>query len=243
MRAEFMTEFAVAYCGAPPMPEDLWRSWNFDPLVLAALGLFTAFAIHRRSKSAGLSAFLMMVIFVSPFCALTSALFSARVLHHVLLVSLVAPLLARAIPAANLPVAPIALATLAKTVVLWLWHVPEIYVWGISSAATYWLMQTTLLLVSWVFWRSVFDPRSTSAAVLAGLLGTIAQMGLLGAILVFATKPLYLVHLTTTAAWGLSPLEDQQLAGLVMWAPSILPYLAFAILIVWRLATPAPASR
>jgi len=47
------------------------------------------------------------------------------------------------------------------------------------------------------------------------------QMGLLGAVLTFATHPLYLWHLTTTSPWGLTPLQDQQLAGVLMWVPGI----------------------
>ena len=42
--------------------------------------------------------------------------------------------------------------------------------------------------------------------------------------------PLYAPHLATTAPYGLSPLEDQQLAGLIMWVPASLPYLAVALL-------------
>jgi putative membrane protein len=59
------------------------------------------------------------------------------------------------------------------------------------------------------------------------------QMGLLGALLTFAARPLYAPHLASTAAWGFSPLEDQQLAGLVMWAPAAGIYLGAAL---WLLA-------
>jgi putative membrane protein len=62
---------------------------------------------------------------------------------------------------------------------------------------------------------------------------TIGQMGLLGALLVFAPRPLYAEHLASTAGWGLSPLADQQLAGLLMWMPAMLPYVAVAIKLAW----------
>ena len=58
-------------------------------------------------------------------------------------------------------------------------------------------------------------------------------MGLLGALLVFAGEPLYAPHFATTLAWGMTPLEDQQAAGLIMWAPAAAAYLLVAL---WRVA-------
>ena len=87
----------------------------------------------------------MVLVFVSPLCALSSALFSARVLHHVLLIAAVAPLLARAFPLARLPSPPLALLVAINAIVLWLWHAPGPYAWGLASVPAYWLMQVTLL--------------------------------------------------------------------------------------------------
>ena len=61
------------------------------------------------------------------------------------------------------------------------------------------------------------------------------EMGLLGALLTFSQNAIYAPHALTTAAWGLSPLEDQQLAGLIMWAPGALAYLAAALARLYRL--------
>src|SRR3546814_5393323 len=52
-----------------------------------------SYPARRRSFLAAIA--LLAVLFISPFCALTSALFSARVVHHVLLTACAAPLLAR----------------------------------------------------------------------------------------------------------------------------------------------------
>ena len=72
------------------------------------------------------------------------------------------------------------------------------------------------------------------AAMAAGIsaLSSAIQMGLLGALLVFAPNPLYVPHLGTTMGFGLLPLEDQQLAGLIMWVPSALPYLVGGVVLV-----------
>ncbi|MFL9960624.1 cytochrome c oxidase assembly protein [Paraburkholderia sediminicola] len=49
----------------------------------------------------------------------------------------------------------------------------------------------------------------------------------------FAPAPLYVVHFASTAAWGLTPLADQQLAGLLMWVLAMIPYLAAGLWIAW----------
>ena len=68
----------------------------------------------------------------------------------------------------------------------------------------------------------------------AGLLATMVQMGLLGALIVFAGRPLYAPHWFSAPAWGLSPLEDQQIAGLVMWVAGSGAYLLLAAVLLYR---------
>jgi putative membrane protein len=72
---------------------------------------------------------------------------------------------------------------------------------------------------------------------------TIGQMGLLGALIVFAAAPLYPVHFASSLAWGFAPLADQQLAGLLMWVPAMLPYLGVGLWIAWSNLRPAEAAR
>ena len=57
-------------------------------------------------------------------------------------------------------------------------------------------------------------------------------MGLLGAVITFARTPLYDAHLGATTPWGLSALQDQQLAGLIMWVPAAIPYLIAALMLL-----------
>ncbi|WP_255564210.1 hypothetical protein [Mameliella sp. CS4] len=104
------------YCGPPPPPTELWASWNLDPVVLAAL---VGLTVLLRREPAGLAAVaVIFVAVVSPLCALSSALFSARVAHHVLLVAVAAPLLAAALPARRPGAA--ALPFVISTAVLWI---------------------------------------------------------------------------------------------------------------------------
>ena len=235
----------IAYCGPAAVPGDVWARWNTDPVVIAALATLALVIVRGRSAHAraGWGAIaLMLFIFVSPLCALSSALFSARVLHHMLLVAGVAPLLARAFPQRRANPVPLAVLVTAHAVILWLWHAPGPYTWGLTSVPAYWLMQLSLLGSAWLMWRAILAPSLQTGPALLALATTIGQMGLLGAVIVFARQPLYLVHLTSTAAWGLSPVADQQLAGLLMWVPAMLPYLGVGLWLAWSSLRPSESA-
>ncbi|OWU72732.1 cytochrome c oxidase assembly protein [Phaeobacter sp. 22II1-1F12B] len=218
------------YCGQPPPPTELWASWNLDPVVLAAL---VWLPVMLRRSPVGLAAtFVMFVAFVSPLCALSSALFSARVLHHVLLVAVAAPLLAVVWPGRGR--AGLALPFMVSTAVLWVWHLPTSYDLALSNVAVYWLMQLTLLGSAVWFWQGVFTTNDALVDRLVFVVAGFAQMGMLGAILTFAPAPLYAAHAVAPFLWGLTPLQDQQLGGLIMWVPAGVPYAAAAIVLARR---------
>lgn len=230
----------LPYCGPAPEAGE-WR-WNLDPLLMAALAAATlVFALRAggRERVFGLTAIgVLAVSFVSPLCALSSALFAARTVHHVLLVAVAAPLLAWALPARR--TGALALATATQAAVFWAWHAPGAYAWALSHDAAYWLMQASLLGSALWFWSGV--RRASAPAAVAHLLVAMVAMGLLGALLTFASQPLYAPHLFTTAAWGLTALEDQQAAGLIMWAPAAAIYLAAALLTLGRWIGPDPRA-
>lgn len=122
------------------------------------------------------------------------------------------------------------------------WHAPAPYDWALRRPAVHALEHATLLGAAALFWWPVVHPDGPSAARRFGdgarLLYVTAAgvpMALLGAALTFAVRPWYAGHYGTTAAWGLTPLEDQQLAGVVMWVPAGLVYLgaASALFVRW----------
>lgn len=223
----------LPYCGAAPQPDGWLARWNDDPVLLAALA-GVALVLWRTAdgpsgRQRALAALaLAAVLFFSPFCALSSALFSARVTHHVLLAAVLAPLLAWALPMARMRVpGGLALWTVVQALVFWLWHAPSAYAAALSSDAMYWGMQLSILGTAIGFWSALRQARTMPAV--AGLLVSTVLMGLLGALITFAGVPLYAPHYLTTMPWGMTPLEDQQLAGLVMWVPSAALYLAAAV--------------
>ena len=230
------------YCGPGPGPAEWLGRWNLDPVLIAALAIGLGLVVWRTSgarRAAGVAAILILaVIFVSPLCALSSALFAARTVHHVLLVAVAAPLIAGALPKPR--VGPLALATAAQAAVFWAWHVPTAYGWALSNDAAYWLMQFSLLGTAVWFWAAV--RRASAPGAVAALLLAMVAMGLLGALLTFTGQPVYAPHFLTTAAWGLTPLEDQQAAGLIMWAPAAAVYLAAALWVLGRWIGPDPRA-
>ncbi len=232
----------VPYCGVAPGPE-IWLSrWNLDPvlgavLMLLALALCRASvgqdATPRRLRSLRWAWALAVVLYVSPLCALSSAFFTVRVIHHIALVLALAPLLAFGFdPWLRWLPTSLWSATAAAAATFWAWHAPAPYAAALSSEGIYALMQFTLLASAMAFWIAV--RRSAATAAMGAILATTVSMGLLGALITFAGRPLYAPHFASTLSWGVSPLEDQQLAGITMWAPGSIAYLAAAMWIGWR---------
>jgi putative membrane protein len=208
------------YCGPAPAPEGLWARWNFDPVLLITL-LVLALAVRRQPMAlAGVG--VLVIAFVSPLCALSAALFSARVVHHVLLVAVAAPLLA--VGLGRGAVRSTALPLVVSTIVLWLWHLPAAYDLALSNIAVYWLMQLSILGTAVAFWVTVLHPAQGPGTAILATLGAFVQMALLGALLTFAPQGLYAIHAIAPMAFGFSPLADQQLGGLIMWVPAGVPF-------------------
>lgn len=190
-------------------------------------------ALALRREKTGLAAVLVLAVaFVSPLCALSSALFSARVVHHILLVAVAAPLLAIALPARGRR--GITLPFVASTAVLWAWHLPIAYDAALASVPLYWVMQLSLLGTALLFWRAVLAEGRSPVDRLGFVVAAFAQMGLLGALLTFAAVPLYAAHAFAPLAWGLTPLQDQALGGVIMWVPAGIPYAVAAVWIARR---------
>ena len=239
---------AIPYCGPPPTPGAVWSQWNLDPVILAGLGVGVVLLAVRYGRitpgarwAGALALAALVIAFVSPLCALSSALFAARTLHHILLMCMAAPLVALALSKpASVGIGAVLAATALQAVVLWFWHAPDLYAAALSNDGIYAVMEITLFSAALLFWLSLRGASAPGAAL--GLVLTMVQMGMLGALLVFAGSALYGPHATTTVAWGLTALEDQQLAGLIMWAPAAGIYLVTALVLVARWIGPDPVS-
>ncbi|MBV9892007.1 MAG: cytochrome c oxidase assembly protein, partial [Rhizobacter sp.] len=71
-------------------------------------------------------------------------------------------------------------------------------------------------------------------AAMASLFTTMIHTSALGALLALSPVAWYPTYLDRTVAFGLDPLEDQQLGGLVMWVPAGFAYIACGLAVAWQ---------
>jgi cytochrome c oxidase assembly factor CtaG len=199
---------------------------------------------------------------VSPLHALGEVLFWAHMTQHEILMTLAAPLLVlggtmvpilRALPRrgrraigrmVRLTTVRTFWRTLTRMDVAWIiqaavltgWHLPALYQWSLASEGVHALQHTSFLGAAALYWWSVLETpaarRHRGAGVLSLFL-TSLYSGALGALITFAATPWYPAY-RSTVAWGLTPMEDQQFAGLVMWMPGGVAYLVAALALTAR---------
>jgi cytochrome c oxidase assembly factor CtaG len=123
-------------------------------------------------------------------------------------------------------------ATGLQAVTLWVWHVPALYNAVLVDPSVHRLQHLSFFLTALLFWWALINPRARPSgygmAVLC-LFATTLQSGFLGVLLTLARQPWYARQGEFASRYGLTPLEDQQLAGLVMWVPAGLIYTAAAL--------------
>jgi putative membrane protein len=241
----------ASYSVVAPLPAEIWLRWNIDvALIFTLAALMIVHGVQlgvlsmakRRTPEprrlffyGGWAA--LTFAFVSPLCALGVALFAGRVSQLTWLTMIAAPLLVLASvrPQVNPLARPMTGAAIFAAA-LWLWHLPPLYELTFSSDVAYWAMHSSLFGAAVLLWRGLIHggEQARLARVGAGFL-TVAQMGLLGALITLAPRPLYQTHLLTTEAWGVTALEDQQLGGLIMWAPTAFMLLAAALSVVYEM--------
>lgn len=240
----------IPYCGKPPLPGELLSRFNGDPILVAAL--LAALLLHLaalrgqpgRQSSAAAGWIVAAAALLSPLCALSVSLFSARVAQHMILLLLAAPLIAAAWPRPALSWMPWP-ATIGFFIALWFWHMPTPYAATFRSDTVYWMMHLSLFGSGiWLWHVLIGHPAERTATALAAGTATSMQMGLLGAVLTLSSRALFAPHYFTAAAWGFTPLGDQQLGGALMWVPGCLLFLVVALrsaAMLWRTLEPVRA--
>ncbi|MDQ3618759.1 MAG: cytochrome c oxidase assembly protein [Actinomycetota bacterium] len=211
------------------------RSASSAPEVVRSVAFYAGLAI-------------ILVAVSSPGHALAETLLSAHMVQHVMLIVMAAPLIAYARPGLPIMLAlPTSIQKRLRAdgvlrlsrvirrgvanppmvwvlgaVALWVWHLPGPYDWALRSEVGHRLEHLSFLGTALLFWAVVVPRRSRymrHAAAIALTFATGLQSAALGAVLAFATQPLYPTHARRAVDWGLAPLTDQQLAGVIMWVP------------------------
>ena len=179
---------------------------------------------------------------------------AAHMVQHELLMVVAAPLIAASSPLIALLWAtpssmrrraldairrrPLALAWSALTsplavfllhaVALWVWHLPALYDAALEHEVVHVMQHICFFGTAALFWWGIAHGRygriGYGAAVFY-LFATAIHGGVLGALLTFSSRVWYAPYLVDHPS-GFTPLEDQQLAGLLMWVPAGLIYVA-----------------
>lgn len=109
------------------------------------------------------------------------------------------------------------------TFALWTWHAPPLFEGALRDeslhALEHLIFLSTAMLFWWVLLRRSGPGYLRYGAAVPYLFTTILQSSVLGALMTFTSLPWYPYYAARTPAWGLTPLQDQQLAGLIMWIP------------------------
>lgn len=128
------------------------------------------------------------------------------------------------------------LVTLLQAAVMWGWHLPAAMELALRNDLVHYAMHLCFLAAGLLFWaallRSLREPALGAGSAVAAIIATMLHMGLLSALLVFAPRPMYPWYSDRAPLLGVTALEDQQLAGLIMWVPSALPYLVGGVVLV-----------
>ena len=135
-------------------------------------------------------------------------------------------------------------ATALHGAALWLWHAPVLYMLALSNEAAHRIEHLSFFLTGFLFWWVLFHGRGPGrgervrdVVAIGCLFVTILHSGLLAALLTLSPHVLYPAQVQFSSEFGLTPLEDQQLAGVLMWVPMGAVYTAAALFFAHRLLT------
>jgi putative membrane protein len=215
----------------------------------------------------------LVLALASPLDAAGSLAFSAHMVQHELLMIVAAPLMvlgrplgvwvwalpppwrssvgtaARARPFAVLWSAitrPLA-AWMLHFAALWLWHVPSLFQYALKNNGIHALQHASFLFTALLFWWAVLGKQGlhgSRGASIAYLFSTMMHTSALGALFTVSETVWYPVYGDNALAFGLAPLEDQQLGGLIMWIPGGLAYVAAGLVLCALWLTQArPSTR
>lgn len=171
---------------------------------------------------------------LSPLHHLAERLLWAHMVQHELLMVVAAPLLVLGRPVeAWSHVVPFRVPGIFSDPVfawglhaaaIWAWHVPALFEAAVRDPWLHLAQHASFFLPAAIFWRSVLTPAARALPAVLSLFTTMLHTGALGALMTFSRAPWY-------AGFAL---EDQQLAGLVMWVPAGLAYPLAALLMLSR---------
>jgi putative membrane protein len=201
----------------------------------------------------------MVAALASPLDPAGSMMFSAHMVQHELLMIVAAPLLVMgqpfgpwlwALPAAWRKGVGRAVHWRPWAVVwdhfaaLWVWHAPPLFQAALHSETVHAWQHASFLFPALLFWWAVLGARGPKLGpALVYLFTTMMHTGALGALFALSATVWYPAYGDGPLAFGLTPVEDQQLGGLIMWVPGGLAYVIAGLVLCLRWLTPSAATR
>jgi cytochrome c oxidase assembly factor CtaG len=129
-------------------------------------------------------------------------------------------------------------ATFVQAVVMWAWHAPALFDRALESSGWHIAQHASFFVSSLLFWWAMLHPRSRTndygvSAVCLFVTSLIG--GALGALMSFSSSPWYADYAAMgMTGIGLDPVDDQRLAGLIMWIPGGLVHGAAALAMAYK---------
>jgi len=120
-------------------------------------------------------------------------------------------------------------------VAIWVWHLPILFNAALASPVVHGLQHVSFFATALLFWWSLLRGRARTRGYGAAafyLFITALHSGFLGILLSLTKTLIYPGQTAAAPEWGLTQLEDQQLAGLIMWVPAGVVYAAAALIMV-----------
>jgi cytochrome c oxidase assembly factor CtaG len=215
---------------------------------------------------------ILALALLSPLHALGARSFAAHMAEHELMMLVAAPLLVLARPlrtwlwawprrwrrvlgglgrqrqvagAWGFLTAPLP-ATVLQAAALWIWHAPGPFQLALSGEGWHALQHACFLATALLFWTAVLDERilrHRPVLAVGCLFTTSLVSGALGALMALSRSSWYAAYAVLgLTPFGLTPAEDQQLAGLLMWIPGGLVHAAAALVLVVQLVRDSPPT-
>jgi cytochrome c oxidase assembly factor CtaG len=122
------------------------------------------------------------------------------------------------------------LATILQGAALWIWHLPSLFDRALKSEAWHVAQHLSFFAAALLFWSAMLGPRRSAWTAAACLFATSMITGALGAFMTLSQSPWYGPYASLgLAAFGLTPAQDQELAGALMWVPGGLIHAVVAV--------------
>ena len=151
---------------------------------------------------------------------------------------------ARAIEASWNGVSSPWIATALQAIALWLWHAPALFDRALASEGWHVAQHLSFLVTALIFWWSIDETqaRGRVGVAVVCLLVTACVGAALGALMALSSSPWYAGYAAMgMTPYGLTPEQDQQMAGLIMWIPGGIVHMGAALVILYRWLSPQEA--